>query len=91
MVARRSAFGDFTEGNGRFRCEAIAKSTGERCWKDCIRGTARCKSHGGVTAALAKARHKGDKLVRANERHLILDMRFRQQLLGLNGNGRDRK
>lgn len=83
MLARRSSFGDFRAGTGRSQCEAKAKSTGVRCRKDCIGGTARCKSHGGITAALAKARAKGVRLVRANDNHLIEDMRFRLKLLGL--------
>jgi len=80
---RRSSFGDFSEGSGRFQCEATAGSTGTRCRKDCIGGTARCKTHGGITAALAKARHKGEKIVMATDRRIVRAVQFRQQLLGL--------
>ena len=66
MRARRSSFGDFSEGSGRVQCGAIAKMTGERCRKDAIGGTARCKAHKGIAAALAKAWARGERPIRAN-------------------------
>ena len=66
MLARRTSFGDFSEGSGRVQCGAIAKGAGRRCKRDAIGGTARCKAHGGITAALAKARHKGERPIVAN-------------------------
>lgn len=66
MLARRTSFGDFSEGSGRVQCGAIAKMTGKRCRKDAIGGTARCKSHKGIAAAMAKARAKGERPIRAN-------------------------
>lgn len=69
MLARRSSFGDFTPGNGRTQCGAIAKSTGLRCRKDAIGGTARCEAHKGIAAAMAKARARGERLVRATRNY----------------------
>ena len=58
MLAKRTAFGDFSPGSGRRQCSAIAKTTGARCRKDCIGGTTRCKSHGGIRYAMRKLRQK---------------------------------
>ena len=80
MLARRSSFGDFTPGNGRVQCEALAKRTGLQCRKDSIGGQRRCKSHGGINGALATARAKGERLVLASERGLVEAMRFRARL-----------
>jgi hypothetical protein len=80
LLASASAFGDFSEGTGRFQCGAIAKGTGERCRRDCIGGQRRCKSHGGINGALATARAKGERLVLASDRGLIRAMRFREKL-----------
>ena len=47
FMASRSGFGDFT-APGRRQCESVARSTGERCRRDCVQGMARCKAHGGM-------------------------------------------
>jgi len=70
MLAKRTAFGDFSPGSGRRQCSAIAKMTGERCRKDAIGGTTRCKSHGGVVYALRKLRQeRGAKAQRRDPDH----------------------
>ena len=65
MLARRTSFGDFSEGSGRVQCGAIAKHTGKRCRCDAIGGTARCRKHGGIAAAMAKAWARGERPIRA--------------------------
>ncbi len=44
----RTPFGCFTEGDGRTQCESVARSTGERCRCNAVKGTTRCKVHGGM-------------------------------------------
>jgi len=56
MLAKRTAFGDFSEGSGRRQCVAVAKSTGQRCGKDAVQGVDRCASHGGKAHAVRKAK-----------------------------------
>jgi hypothetical protein len=51
MKARRSSFGDFSEGSGRRQCLAIAKSTGARCGRDAVQGAKRCRVHKGISEA----------------------------------------
>jgi hypothetical protein len=48
MLAKRTKFGDFSPGSGRRQCIAIARSTGQRCRRDAVQGSQRCRSHGGV-------------------------------------------
>src|SRR4029077_6281911 len=81
MLAKRTAFGDFSPGSGRTRCTAIAKMTGERCWKDAIGGTTRCKSHGGIAYAMRKVRHdRGAEAQRRDPDHHARQTLFEDSL-----------
>jgi len=63
MMARRTSFGDFSEGSGRRQCVAIVKRTGERCRKDAVQGAERCASHRGKAHALIRARARGEEVI----------------------------
>lgn len=65
FLAKRSSGGDFTPGNGRRQCVAIAKRTGERCRCTAIGGVTRCRAHRGLIAAVKKLKRLyGDKVRR---------------------------
>jgi hypothetical protein len=67
MLARRTAFGDFSPGSGRRQCVSIAKSTGERCKRDAVNGADHCRTHRGVRTALARLKRRlGDKAQRVD-------------------------
>ena len=62
------------------KCEAIAKSTGERCGNIAMRGATRCSMHGGrFAAAKAEEERYGRPIVRIR--------RTRQYMLGTLGAG----
>jgi hypothetical protein len=80
MVAKRSSFGDFTPGNGRTRCVATSKQSGERCKRDAIGGEIRCRTHGGIGPAIRKARRDakfGRKIWRSSGKPLLASMKIR--------------
>ena len=81
MVARRSSFGDFSEGTGRRQCVALSKRSGERCRCDAIGGELRCKTHGGVSPAvrnaMREAKLKGQIVRRSSDKSLLTQMRLR--------------
>jgi hypothetical protein len=80
MLARRSSFGDFSEGTGRRQCAAMSRQSGERCRRDAIGGEARCRTHGGVSPAVRNAKRNakpGQKVRRSSDRYLIAGMKVR--------------
>jgi hypothetical protein len=48
LKVARTPFGQFVEGDGRIRCEAVAKSTRLRCRCNAVRHSNYCKVHGGM-------------------------------------------
>jgi hypothetical protein len=64
-LARRTSFGDFSEGSGRRQCRCIARSTGERCRADAVATTTACRIHGGLAAAVMMARKRDPSFRRA--------------------------
>lgn len=56
LLAKRTSFGDFSPGSGRVQCEAVSKSTGERCRRDAVQGVSTCRAHKGVGGAMTKLR-----------------------------------
>jgi hypothetical protein len=58
LVAKRTAFGDFSLGSGRRQCVSIAKGSGERCKRDAVQGAARCKTHKGIAPAIRNLRRE---------------------------------
>ena len=77
MLAKRSSFGDFTPGNGRRQCVAIAKATGERCRQDAVGHAKRCKAHKGIQEARQALRRKGERVVRSTLDYVARDMLFK--------------
>ena len=81
MLARRSSFGDFSEGTGRRQCVAMSRQAGRRCRKDAIGGELRCKTHGGVSPAvrnaMREAKLKGKTVRRSSDKSLLIQMRLR--------------
>jgi hypothetical protein len=65
-LARRTPFGDFSEGSGRRQCRCIARSTGERCRRDAVQGVTACQSHGGLAGAITTARKRDPAFRRAS-------------------------
>jgi hypothetical protein len=57
---KRSAWGDFTPGNGRTQCKALARSTGKRCGHDALQGATACRVHGGFAMAYRRQREALD-------------------------------
>lgn len=47
MLAKRTSFGDFSEGSGRRQCKATARKTGMRCGGTAINGSDYCWRHRG--------------------------------------------
>ena len=77
MLARRSSFGDFSEGTGRRQCAAMSRQSGKRCRKDAVGGTNRCKTHGGVSWAVRKAMSEGRTVRRASSKSVVDSMKIR--------------
>jgi hypothetical protein len=80
MLAKRTNFGVFVEGDGRTQCASIAKATGVRCMANAIRGAAHCKRHGGIAGALKKAKARGEKITRNSPDYAVKAMRFKARL-----------
>ncbi len=55
----RTPFGKFVEGDGRFQCVAVARSTGAQCRCNAVRGARTCKVHGGMRNLAARIAKEG--------------------------------
>ena len=76
MLAKRTSFGDFSEGTGRRQCVALSKRSGERCRRDAVGGELRCRTHWGVSPAVRNAM-RVRKVRRSSDKYLIAGMKVR--------------
>ena len=59
LKVARTPFGKFVEGDGRFQCVAVARSTGAQCRCNAVRGARTCKVHGGMRNLAARIAKEG--------------------------------